>query len=147
MNRFVVLRTALLSAALVLGASPALPQEPAIDRALTKQYFAEAKSISDKDNGTLWTVPLCGPLLFADPDTRDAVANQGDLEGKLKPADGVFAGAAPETLGFANTAVTWAGVEWTIGDVAAAAVQEPSHAIDASRVFSSRAEENRLDAR
>jgi hypothetical protein len=114
MNRFVVLRTALLSAALVLGASPALPQEPAIDRALTKQYFAEAKSISDKDNGTLWTVPLCGPLLFADPDTRDAVANQGDLEGKLKPADGVFAGAAPETLGFANTAVTWAGVEWTM---------------------------------
>src|SRR5467141_4614665 len=114
MNKFIVLRTAALSAALVLGATPVLPQQPAIDRALAKQYFAEAKSVSDKDNGALWTVPLCGPLLFVDPDTRDAVANQADLEGKLKPANGVFAGTASPTLGVANTAVTWAGVEWTM---------------------------------
>ena len=114
MNKFIVLRAAALSAALVLAAAPALPQQPAIDRALARQYFAEAKSISDKDNGALWTVPLCGPLLFVDPDTRDAVANQADLEGKLKPANGVFAGTASPTLGVANTAVTWAGVEWTM---------------------------------
>src|SRR5258708_21613336 len=114
MNKFIVLRAAALSAALVLAAAPALPQEPAIDRALAKQYFAEAKSVSDKDNGALWGVPLCGPLLFVDPDTRDAVANQADLEGKLKPANGVFAGTASPTLGVANTAVTWAGVEWTM---------------------------------
>jgi len=114
MNKFIVLRAAALSAALVLAAAPALPQEPAIDRALAKQYFAEAKSVSDKDNGALWGIPLCGPLLFVDPDTRDAVANQADLEGKLKPADGVFAGTASPTLGVANTAVTWAGVEWTM---------------------------------
>jgi len=46
-----------LSATLVLLPIPALPQEPPIDRALARQYFAEAKSISDKDNGALWTVP------------------------------------------------------------------------------------------
>jgi hypothetical protein len=114
MNKFIVLRAAALSAALVLAAAPALPQQPAIDRALARQYFAEAKSISDKDNGALWTVPLCGPLLFVDSDTRDAVANQADLEEKLKPAAGVFAGTAPPTLGVANTAVAWAGVQWTM---------------------------------
>src|SRR5258708_31240651 len=43
-----------------------------------------------------------------------SVANQADLEEKLKPADGVFAGTAPPTLGVANTAVTWAGVQWTM---------------------------------
>ena len=114
MNKFLALRTAALSAALVFGPRVALPQESAIDRAMAKQYFAEAKTISDKDNGALWTVPLCGPLLFVDPDTRDAVANQADLEEKLKPVDGAFAGTAPATLGVANTAVTWAGVEWTM---------------------------------
>src|SRR5467141_405125 len=65
MNKFIVLRAAALSAALVLAAAPALPQQPAIDRALAKQYFAEAKSISDKDTGASVTVPLCGPLLNA----------------------------------------------------------------------------------
>src|SRR5258708_7760739 len=114
MNRLIALRTAVLSSALVTGATPGLPQEPAIDHALARQYFAEAKSISDKDNGALWTVSLCGPLLFVNPDTRDAVANQADLDEKLKPVDGVFAGKARHSLGVANTAVTWAGVEWTM---------------------------------
>ncbi len=114
MNKFIVLRAAALSAALVLAAAPALPQQPAIDRALARQHFAEAKSVSDKDNGALWGVPLCGPLLFVDSDTRDAVANQADLEEKLKPVAGVFAGTAPPTLGVANTAVAWAGVQWTM---------------------------------
>src|SRR5258708_39246398 len=114
MNRLIALRTAVLSSALVTGATPVLPQEPAIDHALARQYFAEAKSISGKDNGALWTVSLCGPLLFVNPDTRDAVANQADLDEKLKPVGGVFAGKAPETLGIASTAVTWAGGEWTM---------------------------------
>src|SRR5713226_7530332 len=114
MNKFLALRTAALSAALVFGPRVALPQESAIDRAMAKQYFAEAKTISDKDNGALWTVPLCGPLLFVDPDTRDAVANQADLEEKLEPVDDVFTGTAPAALGVANTAVAWAGVEWTM---------------------------------
>ncbi len=88
---------------------------------MAKQYFAEAKTISDKDNGALWTVPLCGPLLFVDPDTRDAwrCKHRGDLVRR--------------------------GMDH--GDVAAAAVQKPAHAIDAPRVLSSRAEKDRLDAR
>ena len=39
---------------------------------------------------------MCDPLLFVDPDTRNAVANQAGLESKLIPMDGVFAGKAPD---------------------------------------------------
>src|SRR5215831_12510409 len=99
--------------ALLIGLS-ADAQTPPTDPAKARQYFAEAKALSDKDSGALWKVPLCGPLLFVDPETRYTVANQADAEGKLKPLDGVFAGTAPEELGVANTATKWAGVEWTM---------------------------------
>lgn len=99
---------------LIAGAPPVAAQTPAIDASKARQYFAEAKALSDKDNGGLWRVPLCGPLIFVDRETRYAVANQGDAEGKLKPLEGVFAGTAPPELGVANTAIKWAGVEWTM---------------------------------
>ena len=89
-------------------------QTPAIDANKARQYFAEAKAFSERDNGGLWKVPLCGPLLFVDYGTRYAVANQVDAEGKLKPLDGVYVGTAPPELGVANTATKWAGVEWTM---------------------------------
>jgi len=87
---------------------------PAIDAGKARQYFAEAQALSAHDGGALWKVPLCGPLLFVDPQKRYAVANQADAESKLKPLDGVFAGTTPEELGVANTATKWAGVEWTM---------------------------------
>ncbi len=98
----------------MLGAFRAAAQNAAIDAGLARQYFAEAKALSERDNGALWKVPLCGPLLFVDYDTRYAVANQTDAEDRLKPVDGVFAGTAPPELGVANTATKWAGVEWTM---------------------------------
>jgi hypothetical protein len=114
MKKFITLWSIALAATMVCGAGEACAQEPAIDRAQAKQYFAEAKAISDKDNGALWNVPLCGPILFVDAGTRQGVANQADQDGKLEPADGVFAGSVPAAQGVANTATTWAGVEWTM---------------------------------
>ncbi|HEX8764209.1 MAG TPA: hypothetical protein VF740_03570, partial [Candidatus Acidoferrum sp.] len=110
-----LLGTSLLVCALAtLAAMNSPEQAPPIDAAKARQYFAEAKTLSDRDNGALWRVPLGGPLLFADNGTRYAVANQADAEGRLKPLDGVFVGTAPEELGVANTATKWAGVEWTM---------------------------------
>lgn len=103
-----------LSGLTILAALNTAAQAPPIDTAKARQYFAEAKALSDKDNDMLWKVPLCGPLLFVDPNTRSTVANQADAEGKLKPLEGVFEGAAPPELGVANTAMKWAGVEWTM---------------------------------
>src|SRR5215468_1205721 len=99
---------------LMLVASQAVAQVPAIDAVKARQYFSEAKALSDQDHGQLWKVPLGGPLLFVDPETRYTVANQADSEGKLKPLDGVFTGTAPAELGVANTATKWAGVDWTM---------------------------------
>jgi hypothetical protein len=108
------IRTSLLFCTFTLLCTHTVAQTPPIDAAKARQYFTEAKALSDRDNGALWKVPLCGPLLLVDPQTRYAVANQADAEGKLKPLDGVFAGTAPEELGFANTATKWSGVEWTM---------------------------------
>lgn len=104
----------LLIGMLLMSAISGQAQRSPIDTAKPLQYFAEAKALSDKDNGALWKVPLCGPLTFVDPDTRSAVANQADAEGKLKPLDGVFVGTVPPELGVANTAMKWSGVEWTM---------------------------------
>lgn len=110
-----MLRVSLLALAFVTLVSARTPgQAPPIDAAKARQYFAEAKALSGRDNGALWKVPLCGPLIFVDSDTRYAVANQADAEGKLKPLEGVFVGTASEELGVANTATKWAGVEWTM---------------------------------
>jgi hypothetical protein len=98
----------------LLNTANAAAQTPSIDAAKAHQYFAEAKALSDRDNGALWKVQLCEPLLFVDPETRYAVANQADAEGKLKPFDGVFAGTTPQELGVANTATKWVGVGWTM---------------------------------
>ncbi len=88
--------------------------EAPIDYAVAAQYFREAHDASTRDRSALWGVPLYGPLLFVDPGTRTVVANQQDREGKLEPREGVFVGKLPPEATLANTAMTWAGVEWTM---------------------------------
>jgi hypothetical protein len=104
----------LLGIVMMAGPRRVAAQTPAIDVQKARQYFAEAKALSDQDHGVLWKVQLCGPLLFVEPETRYAVANQADAERNLNPLDGIFAGNAPPELGFANTATKWAGIEWTM---------------------------------
>lgn len=89
-------------------------QEQAIDAALAEQYFQEAHSICDKDGGKLWGVSLYGPMLLVDPATRMIVANQSDQQSRLSKKGSVFVGKLPEEIGVANTAITWAGVKWTM---------------------------------
>lgn len=89
-------------------------QQNPIDVATAAPYFREAQEASERDHGALWGVPLYGPLLFADPETRSVVANQADKQGKLQPKDGVFVGKLPPESTLGNTATTWAGVKWTM---------------------------------
>jgi hypothetical protein len=88
--------------------------ENGVDLALARQYFQDAKAISEADGGELWGKRLYGPMLFGDPGSGTLVANQADPQGHLKEQDGVFAGSIPEDLGLANTAQNWAGVQWTM---------------------------------
>ncbi|MBD0372599.1 MAG: hypothetical protein ICV60_17275 [Pyrinomonadaceae bacterium] len=89
-------------------------QEQAINPALARKYFVEAETICRRDDGRLWGRTLCGPLMFVDSETRTAVANQADKEGRLVQKDGLFAGKLPDEVGAANTALNWAGVRWTM---------------------------------
>ena len=89
-------------------------QQSAIDRNTATQYFAEAKALCTHDNGKLWGVSLCGPMLIVDRQTRDVVANQADREGFLTRQGDIFVGQLPVTVNIANTAIEWAGVKWTM---------------------------------
>ncbi|HKW98143.1 MAG TPA: hypothetical protein VJN43_10445 [Bryobacteraceae bacterium] len=88
--------------------------QPAIDPGLAAQYFDQAAAACHADNGTLWGVSLCGPMLFADPATHSVVTNQADGEGKLTRSGAVFTGQLPAAENIANTAFNWAGIRWTM---------------------------------
>lgn len=89
-------------------------QSQSIDLVVAKRYFDEARKICESDAGKLWGKSLCGPLLFADPDTRSLAANQADSQSPLRAQNGVFVGKLPEEVNIANTATSWAGVHWTM---------------------------------
>ncbi len=99
---------------LLLLSSWAAAQQATIDLQTAAQYFKEAKSASDSDAGKLWGVRLYGPMIFVDPQSRMAVANQADAEGKLRKEGEVWVGVLPPEVGVANTATKWAGVKWTM---------------------------------
>ena len=79
-----------LSAAVLLPQTRVLAQQPAIDTALAYQYFQEADALCRRDNGKLWGISLCGPMLFVDRKSRTVVANQADREGILTKSGNVF---------------------------------------------------------
>ena len=89
-------------------------QARGIDLAQAKQYFEEARAICQRDAGKLWGKSLCGPMMFVDPATRSLAANQADAESRLTPENGIFTGALPAAVNIANTAISWAGVRWTM---------------------------------
>ncbi|MEZ6023498.1 MAG: hypothetical protein R3C16_08855 [Hyphomonadaceae bacterium] len=100
----------LLAAIALLGlAAPAAAQDLAVR---AQSAAADLNAVCSEDNGRLWGVSLCGPLLVVDPATREVWANQADAQGNLSPSGAGWRGVlAPETM-IANTSVTWSGVRW-----------------------------------
>src|SRR5208282_4270638 len=93
MMRFI---SKLLGLALILlCASRGFAQQKPIDGNEASKYFQEMKTASERDAGHLWGIRLYGPMLFVDPETHFAVANQADAEGKLRPDGEVFSGSVP----------------------------------------------------
>ena len=73
----------------------------AIDPSTAARAFAELDDMCAYDRGRLWGRRVCGPVVFADPRTREAMTPDG-------PA------TIPESIGIANTAVEWNGKRWTM---------------------------------
>ncbi|MGC8724492.1 MAG: hypothetical protein ACP5VF_11580 [Acidobacteriota bacterium] len=95
------------------GAQPAKPAA-GIDLTLAAKVFQEAKALSDADGGRMWGTPLYGSMLFVDEATREVVANRPDYKNLLKAEGSVFVGTLPPEENIANTAMRWAGVDWTM---------------------------------
>lgn len=74
----------------------------AIDAGAAQRAFAELDRMCAADGGRLWGRSLCGPVVFADPRTREAIRNDGTRT-KLT-----------ESIGIANTGVDWEGKRWTM---------------------------------
>jgi hypothetical protein len=88
--------------------------DDALTPKLARQCFQEAQQLCEKDAGRLWGVTLCGPILFADPETRAVIASQPDHQGLLTQQDGVFVGTLPPEETIAGTVKGWAGVTWVM---------------------------------
>ena len=113
-KRLCLLVVSALLAVMLPFQSGAVTQDSPIDTTLAYQYFQEAQALCSRDNGKLWGVSLCGPMLFVDRKTRAVVANQADTEGILTKSGNVFVGKLPAKVIIANTATDWAGVKWTM---------------------------------
>lgn len=85
-----------------------------IDLKLASQYFSELKESCEKDNGHLWGINLYGKILFADPDSRMAVANQQNKLETFQKEGNVFVGKLEKKVNVANTAADLYGEKWTM---------------------------------
>ena len=84
------------------------------DRPTAQAYFQAFDRLCQADAGHLWGVSLCGPMLFADEESRVVLANRPDALGALNARGGVFEGRLPPQVAIANTGVDWSGVRWTM---------------------------------
>lgn len=94
--------------------TPAPEPAPVIDLALARRFMSELDAACIADGAQLWGRSLAGPLIFADPQTREAVANRRDPAGVLRPKGDLFVGVLPDEVLIANTGVDWGGVRWTM---------------------------------
>src|SRR5688572_11154332 len=90
----------LLAAGLLIATTAQIDPMP-VDPQRAEMYFREARELCDRDNGRLWGVSLCGPMVFADARTRTIATSQ--------PAP---SGEPPSSIGLANAPIEWAGTRW-----------------------------------
>lgn len=107
---------AVVAVASLSAAAPALgAQEDGWSQHAIAEAVDGARRACEVDDGRLWGLSLCGPLLFADVEGRRLIASRAapgaDLE---RAADGLHVGPLPDDLPVANRAIEWAGVEWAM---------------------------------
>jgi hypothetical protein len=95
----------------VIGRAPAV--EAPIADAAAHAVFEEADALCRSDDGALWGVSLCGPMMLVDAASRHVAASQQDAQGALSARGPIFVGQLPADAIVANTAVDWSGTRWT----------------------------------
>lgn len=104
----------LAAASLLLLPATGAAAQSRLDPASATSAFEHARSLCEADQGRAWNVSLCGPMLVADPATRDFIANMDGADAPLERDGEVFRGHLPDSVPIANTAVRWNGRVWTM---------------------------------
>ena len=112
-SRFIGGRVGLAAVLLWLSATGAAAGER-LEAAPAMAAFEQAGSLCEADGGRTWGVSLCGPVLIADPATRQVIANMDGVDAPLERDGAVFRGQLPDAVPIANTAVRWNGRVWTM---------------------------------
>lgn len=76
-------------------------------------YFHQVEKAT-RLHQNLWDRDIYGPILFVDPETREAYANLPDAEGILQSEDGIYKGVLPKDVTISNTDMEWSGTHWAM---------------------------------
>ena len=88
-------------AALYLLAGIAPPAVAQVDQQRAQEYFKEARALCERDDGRLWGVSVCAPMVIVDRRTQTVATSQPPPEA-----------ARPRLLGLVNAPVQWGGATW-----------------------------------
>lgn len=72
-----------------------------INQDLARQYFKEANELCIKDNGKLWGISICGPMVIYDIDSKTIATSEPEPNEKR-----------PRILGVVNAPIQWGGKSW-----------------------------------
>lgn len=103
-----------LGAVLLLFSVGGAAAQSRLDAASATAAFDQAQALCEADDNGLWGVSLCGPMMLADPATREFIANTDGVDTPLERNGEVFQGHLPDAVPIANTAVRWNGRVWTM---------------------------------
>jgi hypothetical protein len=97
-----------------MAVAAALLSAPAVAQPVSPEASAavEFLELCRADAGRLWGADLCGPLIVANPNTRQAWANEPDRERTLNATADGWRGTLPQGVLIANMSLEWAGVRW-----------------------------------
>ena len=79
-----------------------------------KKVFTRAKKLCTADNGRMWGLNLCGPVILANPQTRQFYSSMDGKINHLKRIGTVYTGHLSQDVPIANTAINWNGRKWTM---------------------------------
>ena len=101
--RILAFCTAVLAYVVIGHAPPAAAQ---VDQQRAQEYFKEAQALCERDNGRLWGVSICAPMVIGDARTQTFATSQ-------PPPDA----PRPRSIGVVNGPIqwgdgTWAAVNW-----------------------------------
>ena len=72
-----------------------------VDQQRAMEYFKEAQSLCERDNGRLWGVSICGPMVIFDMQTKTIATSKAEPNG-----------TRPRLLGLVNAPIQWGGETW-----------------------------------